>query len=203
MSAVHLAVMAAFFFAPSDSTPVENMRLSKGLAKLEPAHFARRALIKGDHLDDAILLSTVKATRKPGPANGAYIWDGHVQVRIDRQTGQARWEVWHDLTYSGARREISEVRYQIGERLVKVKPSTVTHWIDYCPAFEMPGECSQFTRVVFEVPEEDIRAMAQSYQPQSRTPWLIRLKEARGEDVTIGVAPAEVAGAWQARYALN
>lgn len=202
MSALPLAVMAAFLFTPSDMAPAESLRLSRGLAKIEPSHFARRAVIRGDHLDDAIVVSTEKATLKPGPARGAFIWDGHVQASVQRASGQTRWEVSHQLTYTGARREITEVRYEIAGRIVKIKPTTVSHWTDYCPLFEMPGECSQFTRVIFEIPEDDVRALAEAYQPGSRKPWLIRLKEASGQDVTIGVAPAEVAGAWQARQQL-
>ncbi len=182
-----------------------SMHLPNSLARISPAEFAGRVTINDDRLEDIIVLSTKRSTGKEGPAKGAWINDAHLRLVIDRASQKASWQVWHDLHYIGPGKDISSVHYLVGGELKRTQPKVTEHWLDQCPATDMPGHCNQLTRVIFELPEEHARKIADNHSAGSRQPWLIRFKDQKGESATVGLAPAELAGlikayeAWQAR----
>lgn len=198
MPRIILSIVAAAALGSTAANATTTMHLPQSLARISPADFASRTTINDDRLEDIVVLSTQRSTRTEGPAKGAWIDDGHLRVIVDRVTGKASWQVWHDLAYIGPGKQVSSVHYLVDSKLLRTQPSVVEHWLDQCPATDMPGQCNQLTRIVFELPEEHVRQIARSHNVGSRHPWMMRFKDRNGESVTVGFAPAELAGLVQA-----
>lgn len=194
MNNIMLALVgtAGLMAVPAQATV--SLKLPSGLAQLSPSEIASKTSVEDDPLEEIVVFSTRKASGREGPARGGYVEDGHARAIVNRATGTAAWQIWHDLAYGGARKEIDAVNYLVGGEIQRAKPITLEHWLDQCPATDAPGQCNQLTRVVFEITEEQIREVAGSHQPGSREPWLMRFKDRNGESVTVGFASGELAG---------
>jgi hypothetical protein len=169
-------------------------RLPNRLAQLLPADFAGKVRIVDDPLKPVIVLSTQEGYKRGRSVGGAQAEDVHLQALVDRKTGRVAWRVWHQLVYTGNRRNITAVQYRAGGALKHSDVLSVDHWLDQCPPTDGAGSCNHFTRVSFELSERTIREISDAYRPGLRTPWRLRFKDARGRDVTSGLAPAEVVG---------
>lgn len=173
-------------------------QLPDRLARLSPADFAGKVLMSDDPLEPVIILSTEEGYKRSRALQGADADDIHLQALIDRRTGEISWRVWHKLTYQGDRRSITSVHYHADGKLQRSNALTIEHWLDDCPPTDGIGSCNQYTRIGFDLPENIVREIAGSYRPGQRVPWRLRFKDARGRDITGGLAPAEVAGLTQA-----
>ena len=169
-------------------------RLPTALARLSPADFASKVRVIDDPLEPAIILSTVEAYKRGRSIKGADADDVHLRVVVDRATRRVSWQVWHDLSHAGNRRDLSSVHYLTGGALERSEVMALENWLDQCPPTDGIGSCNQFIRVAFELPERTIREIASAYRPGERTPWRMRFKDKNGRDITGGLAPAEVAG---------
>lgn len=198
MNKVTLSILCTALLGATAAGATTSIHLPQSLSRLSPADFARKTIINDDLLEDIVVLSTQRSARSEGPAKGAWIEEAHLRVIVNRGTGKASWQVWHDLAYTGARKEVSAVHYLVDGELRRSQPNVVEHWLDQCPATDAPGQCNQLTRIVFELPEEQVRSIAESHNTGSRQPWLIRFKDSNGQSVTVGFAPAELAGLLQA-----
>lgn len=190
------AALALCSASTAGATPP--MHLPSSLDRVSPADFAGRTTIDDDRLEDRAVLSTQRSGKREGPAKGAWITDAHARIVLDHASGLATRQVWHDLAYVGARKDISAVHYLIDGQLHRTQPRVVEHWLDQCPGTDMPGQCNQLTRIVFDLPEEHARAIAAKHARDTRQSWLIRFKDRNGESVTVGFAPVEIAGLEQA-----
>ncbi len=191
---VFFATITACLVPALPAQAEQSLTLPSSLARAMPDEIAARTRIVDDPLEETVVFSTQRAGLREGPARGAQVDDGHLRAIIARETGQGSWQVWHDIAYARARKDVSHVHYLVDGAIRKVQPVVVEHWLDQCPATDQTGQCTQLTRIVFEIPEADIRKIAEGHEQGSREPWLMRLKDRNGESVTIGFAPGEVAG---------
>lgn len=169
-------------------------RLPTGLARLSPADFASKVRIIDDPLEPTIVLSTDDGYKRGRSIKGAQADDVHLRVVVDRSTRRVSWQVWHELSYMGTRRDLASVHYLAGGALKRSEVMALENWLDQCPPTDGIGSCNQFTRVAFELPDRTIREIAGAYRPGERTPWRMRFKDRNGRDITGGLAPAEAAG---------
>lgn len=168
------------------------IELPRSLAGLSPQDFASRVTVIDDPLEDSVVLSTKPAYRRDRSVTGAHVGDAHLQAVVERKTGATSWRVSYDLYYAGPKKSLDVAQFRSGGELRRVTPRIAYHWQDEC--YEAISTCSQYVRVVVDIPETTVREMAGSYRAADRTPWLMRLKDRNGADVTVGLAPAEAAG---------
>lgn len=169
-------------------------QLPKSLSSLSVADFAAGTRVIDDPLEPAVIVSTRESHTRGQALKGAHALDVHLLARIDRATGAVSWQVWHDLMYVGGQKQVTAVHYLSSGAVRTATPIAVSHWLDQCPPLDGTGTCNQNTRVGFELPESIVREIAAGHQHGQRKPWLVRFKDAAGDDVTGGLAPAEVAG---------
>lgn len=176
-------------------------RLPRALAALSPADFAAQVHIANEK--GTVVLSTRQGYTRGRVVQGAHVDDVHLRAVIDRTSGRVSWQVWHDLVTVRGHKQVVAVEYvSDGERKTS-RPIAVNHSLGQCPPTDGAGFCNKITRVGFELPERAMREMAASYAAGSRAPWRLHFREATGNDVISGIAPAEAAGliaaleAWQ------
>jgi hypothetical protein len=187
-----IGALACVLGAFAVAQPASAAELPRSLAKLSPADFASRIKVENDPLEDSVIFSSQSAYKRDRMTRGAFSGDAHLRAVLDRKTGAISWQMWNDLSYSGARKSFGKVHFITKGSLHKVSPSVKENWIDDCP--ESTVSCHQYLRVAFELPEDTIREIADAYRPGNRTSWKMRFKDDNGHDVTAGLAPAEAAG---------
>lgn len=191
--------LAPLIAAACAATPaLADHELPRTLAGLSPADFAGRIAIADDPRAPVIAMSTQDGYTRIRSLKGALADDVHLRAMVDRRTGTAVWQVWHDLAYTWGQKDIQAVAYEVGGNAHETRPFQVTQGPDRCPPTDGVGHCGSATRVGFVLPEQTVREIASSYAPGSRAPWRIRFKSEDGGDVIGGLAPAEVAGLLQA-----
>ena len=174
-------------------------KLPRSLAKLTPAEVVQRIRIDDDQMEPHVVVSTEAAWQRGRQIEGAHASDVHLRALIDRESGAPRWQVWHDLVYDGATREIASVNYHVGGRIEQTDLALAEHWYDDCPSVDaMRIACTRYTRFVFEIPDHVVEEIAAAYRPDSRAPWRLRFHDESGRSITGGLAPAEAAGLVQA-----
>lgn len=178
-------VAAPAFAAVGDKLPAR-------LAKLSPAQISERVQVVDDPLEEHVVFSTEGVFRNSGFKDDVALHDSFLEARKTRASGEIVWRVRHDFTYSGARRDVKLVHVSTPDGLLKIAPSAVRRWSEDCG--DVAVACSQHLTVEFDLPEAAVRHIAAAWRPGDRTPWKLRFKDARGQDVTVGLAPVEVAG---------
>lgn len=191
---IKLALLAAVLPMIPIAPAFAYERLPTGLAKLSPADFAGKVRIVDDPLETVIVLSTQDGYTRGRAIKGAQANDVHLRALVERETGRVSWQVWHQLSYVGKRRNLESVHYLAGGALEQSDVMAVENWLDQCPPTDGIGSCNQFMKVGFELPERTVREIAAAYRAGQQTPWRLRFKDSNGRDVTGGLAPAEAAG---------
>ena len=107
-----------------------------------------------DPLEDVAVISTQEAGRREGSAKGATVDKAHLRVIVNRDTGNASWQVWHDLAYAGPRKDVGAVHYLADGAI------SLSYWntgsINALPpmrrdsAFSLPGSFSSFLNNMLE-----------------------------------------------------
>lgn len=188
MSATAFAVL---FVAGTTQAAVGHKPLPSSLVKMTPDKIAERIAVNDDPLEDHVLFSTKPVFRKGGFVDGVAVRDGHLKASKSRDGSAVSWRVSYDLTYFGARREVTQVHLRSADGLMKLTPSAVRRWGEECG--DGTVTCGQHMTVEFEAPERVIRDIAAAYKPGDATPWRVRFKDDHGEGLTVGLAPVEVA----------
>lgn len=183
---------AAAVLAAAPAYAAVGDKLPTGLAKLSPDQIADRVQVVDDPLEEHVVFSTRGVFRNSGVKDDVAVHDGFLEARKTREGGEVVWRVRHDLTYSGARRDVKLVHVNTPDGLLKIAPGVVRRWSEDCG--DVAVACSQHLSVEFDLPETAVRHIAAAWRPGDRTPWRVRFKDARGQDVTVGLAPVEVAG---------
>jgi hypothetical protein len=188
------AVLALVVGVGAAQAGVGDKPIHSALAKMSPATIAERIEVRDDPLEDHVLFSTKPVFRKGGFTGGVAVHDGFIKASKPRDGAAAgvSWRVSYDLTYFGARRDVTQVNIRSADGLLKIAPAAVRRWSEECGA-DATATCGQHMTVEFEAPEKVIRDIAAAYKPGDRTPWRVRFKDDHGEGLTIGIAPAEVA----------
>jgi hypothetical protein len=182
---------AAFVLAP---TAQAYERLPRALAALSPADFANQVRIADDPADGAVVLSTRDGYARGRAVRGAPVDDVHLRAVVDRISGRATWQVWHDLVTVSGYKNVVAVEYVSGGMRRSTRPIAIHQSLGQCPPTDGAGFCNRITRIGFELPESAVRELAESYRSSSRTPWQIHFRDGAGKDVIGGIAPAEAAG---------
>lgn len=185
------AVLAMLSVVSAEATTSE--RLSNSIVRLSPSDFASRVTVENDAAAGVVRLSTRRASAREGPSRDAFIDEAHARVTVEPRSDRVIFEVWHEFSYNGKLADIAAVRYRIGETQHFATPKNVEQWLSACGS-DAGGSCFLSTRVSFELPEQHARAVAASYAPGSREPWLLEIEDRSGKAVTLGFAPAELAG---------
>lgn len=185
------ASLAVLFAAGATQASVGHKPLPSSLVKMTPEKIAERIEVRDDPLEDHVLFSTKPVFRKGGFTDGVAVHDGFIKASKSRDGAGVSWRITYDLTYFGARRDVTHINVGSANGLLKIAPTAVRRWSEECG--DATVTCGQHMTVEFEAPEKVIRDIAAAYRPGDPTPWRVRFKDDHGEGLTVGLAPAEVA----------
>ena len=185
------ALVALCVTGPSQAS-VGQKPLHAALTKMTPEMIAERIEVRDDPLEDHVLFSSKPVFRKGGFTHGVAVRDGFIKAAKSRDGAGVSWRVTYDLTYFGARLDVTQIHLRTSNGLLKLPPTSVRRWSEDCG--EVLVTCGRHMTVEFEVPETVIRDVAAAYRPGDRMPWSVCFKDDQGEGLTVGLAPVEVAG---------
>jgi hypothetical protein len=186
------AVALAALALPGAAAAVSAREVPGALQRLTPEQVSARVEVRDDPLEDHVAFSTKPVHRRGGVVDGVAVSDGYLVALKPRAGGEVRWRIRHDLSYAGPRRDVVKVHVRGANGLLKIAPSAVRRWEDGCP--DGLATCAHHLSVEFEAPEHVVREIAAAYSPGAAVPVPVRFKDAHGQDVTVGLAPTEVAG---------
>lgn len=193
MNAMRGFLAACFAFGWAGSAAAYD-ELPRGLAKLSPADVVDRIRIDDEMLEPHVVVSTKKAWDRGRRIEDGHASDVHLRALVDRDSGVVRWQVWHELSYNGGAREITDVTFIAGGRSEQADFVLTEQWDD-CPSVDaLKVHCDKYERFVFEIPGRVVQEIAASYQPGNRRPWPVRFNDKNGRSITGGLAPVEVVG---------
>lgn len=189
-------MIAAALLGSTAANAASALSLPHSLARVSAAEFAQRVTVEADPLMQTVALSTRKAGTPEGPSHAVLVSDAHARAVIDTRSDRPSFQVWHEFEYDGKLAEIAAVHYSVAGTTHKAKPIGLDQWLSNCGPDS--GGCYGATRVGFELPSAHLHAIAASHAPLSREPWLIEFEDKAGKRLSIGFAPAELAGLSQA-----
>ncbi|HEX7854141.1 MAG TPA: hypothetical protein VF503_10635 [Sphingobium sp.] len=186
--------IAALFIAALPAAASAASDLSSSLRALSPDSFQSKTAVLDDPLESNVIFSTEKAHREGWKLFKPTGHDNHLVAQVDRQTGQAQFQVKHALRYYGTPRDYHAANYVADGAVRQVPLSEARHGNDVCPMTENMLECSLSKYMAFTLSEQDVRAIAAQYQPGAANSWGFKMKDRTGHDIVSAIAPAEAAG---------
>jgi hypothetical protein len=166
---------------------------SRSLLALTPERVQAATAVTDDALEPHATFSTEKAHRNGWGLFKVSTHDNHLRAVVDKQSGEARYEVRQHMRYWGSQRDYSAVQYRTPEGVKTAGLSLARHGNDVCPMSENNLECPLSKTVGFTLDEPTLRRIA-SHGGQ----WGFKLKDETGFDVESAIMPAEAAGLLQA-----
>lgn len=170
-------------------------RLPAALAQLTPDEVREQVKVHDDPATPHVVVSTREAWDRGRSIGGAHARDVHLRALVDRQSGAVRWQVWHELVHPGPTPRVVGVNYEAGGQTAQADLLFAEQWKEGCPSVDaIHRACNRHTRLVFELPEQVVSEIAESYTPESRRPWQLKFRAENGKSISGGLAPAEAAG---------
>lgn len=170
-------------------------KIPSRLARQSPADVIERIRVDEAQGEAHVMVSTKKVWDRGNTVGGVHVSDVHMRAVIDRATGAAHWELWHELDLYDDRREITGLTYRLHGRshhaaLVRSQVSE-----EICPSVDgPPSACHVRVRSVFAIPDRVLQSVAESYRPDGQQYWELEFSDSNGEVIRAGLAPVEVAG---------
>lgn len=156
-------------------------------------HFAAAATVKDDALEASIVYSTEKGYQEKRGLLGLVPEDQFLRAFHDKRTDKRRYQVYVALGYKG---DIWREPFQanFGTPL-QTRPTKSALRQSDCKDRRKNGGCIRIEHVVFEVPEEEFRRIADAPAGDIETRvWDFRLETKDGKDYAGQLPYAEFAG---------
>lgn len=167
---------------------------SKKLSKLTAQHFVDTATIKDGELETSATITTQQGFHWRGDFASRVRPDNFLRAFVDKQTGEALWQLYQTMEYTGEWRRFTSVNIKLPSGLIWRDISVLERKVETC-AF---GTCVYRETVGFDLTEEELEALvAAADEPtQSRLPF--KFSSQNGFDWTDDISVAEISGALQA-----
>lgn len=159
------------------------------LQSMTPQEVARGVTVRDDDLETAATLTSEAAYQTNGRFNDRVRSDNFLRAFIDKKTGEARFQVYQEITYGVAYRNFQTVSYSTTDGPSNSDLEVISH--------DMPcnyGVCFYKDIVGFTVDEQVLRAVAAGYKAGNSPYWRFRFHAQNGLDWNDRMMPAEVAG---------
>jgi hypothetical protein len=150
--------------------------------------------IVDDPLEPNVLFSTREAQRANWKLFRRAAHDNHLVAAIDRQTGEARFQLRQTVRYWGEAREYHAAHFRDEGGLRTVALSEARPGNDVCPTTENMLECPLTQHMAFDLSEQQVRAIAVHQAQANGAGWSFKMKDRTGRDLVSTITPAEAAG---------
>ena len=122
--------------------------------------------------------------------------DVFIRAFIDKSSGQTKFQVYYFVRYASSSWAMLErVNYEAIDGLKSDELTVISRDVESCSSIV---GCIHSETVAFNVSENILRVVADRYVPgstiENSNEWKFRLKGKSGDDVDMGIVPAEVKG---------
>ncbi|MBC2667339.1 hypothetical protein H7F51_17610 [Novosphingobium flavum] len=160
------------------------------LNALTPEGVASVVAVEGDDLEPVVVLTTARAWSSKGKFTDRVRSDNFLRAFIGKKTGEARFQLYQQVTYSFQYRNFRQVVFATSQGPRSAPVTELSHEVVTCAA----GLCVYKDTLGFDLPESVVREIAAGYQPGASPLWRFRFKAQNGFDWEDRIAPAEAAG---------
>ncbi|WP_373476234.1 hypothetical protein [Sphingorhabdus sp.] len=175
------------------SAKQEKKRLA-AIAKLTPSQIAGTASIKDDPLEPLVTITTEAAFRWKGGFTDPVRADNMLRAILDRPTVTANYQLYQTITYSGNWRRYDRANIAFPSGLKTIALTVIDRRVVTCAY----GPCVLEETVGFNLSEDDIDALAASYEQNPKATLKFRFKSATSFDWNDDLPAVEVVGLLQA-----
>jgi len=160
------------------------------LQALTPEAAQRAITISDDDLETVATITSEKVWKSRGKFTDRVRSDNFLRAFIVKASGKVRYQLYQEITYSGEWRQFTSVNYATPDGPASVPVVSISKDVVTCSS----GLCVYREVVGFDIPAEQLAAIAESYQPGQSKLWRFRFKGQGGLDWEDRLAPAEAAG---------
>ncbi len=189
--------LAAFLLVmvPSPGLGADRSALPRQVRRLldmTPEQFEAASDLHDDALETVATITTKNGWQQHDGLLGIVNTDAFFRVFIDKQSGAARFQVYHAMHYVARHRDsYTTVNFETPSGPVTAPLTVIFRTRDWCRRVE---GCPFDEVVGFEVEEAILRALAARYVPGEAAAWRYRLKAHSGAMRDDGFVAAEIAG---------
>lgn len=160
------------------------------LQALTPEAVRDAMTISDDELETVATITSEKVWKSRGKFTDKVRSDNFLRAFIDKSSGAVRYQLYQEITYSGDWRRITSVNYATPNGPVSTPVASISREVISCDY----GLCVYREVVGFDIPSDQLQAIAASYKPGQSKLWRFRFKGQSGLDWEDRLAPAEAAG---------
>lgn len=186
------AVVLGMSLISVPATAGQDAPLPSKLVRISSASAHAAVDIRDDRLEPEITLSTEPVYKGRRGLVGYMLDDTFLKARIDRNSGQVRFEVHQWMRYLGNLRGYEQVNFLTPDGLKQKRLDESRYSSETCPQQESLIECVFTEHLAFSVDENLLRRLAGASAPQDG--WRFRFKASNGQDFNAVLMPAEIAG---------
>jgi hypothetical protein len=160
------------------------------LRALTPESVEGQVSIKTDSLEPLITVTSDKVWKSNGKFTDKVRSDNFLRAFIDKRTGEVRYQLYQEVTYTGEWRRFASVHYETSSGPASAQIAPISQEVIGCSF----GLCAYREAIGFDVPRQVLEEVAGRYSTRDPAFWRFRFKGQNGLDWEDRIAPAEVAG---------
>ena len=165
-------------------------RQTRQLFAMTPSDFQRVVDLKDDSLEPIAVLTTMQGFQKKAGLLGVVYSDSFLRAFVNKDTGATTFQVFVYMSYDAEWQFFQSVNFRTQSGLHSAVLTVIGRDVLSCNSIG----CLHVEKVGFGLTENDVRWIANQYDPQTPNPWQFRLKAKSGNDPTGNLMPAEFAG---------
>lgn len=165
------------------------------IRQLTPASVESSILVEDDSLEAIAKLTSENVWKGKGKFTDKVRSDNFLRAFIDKRSGEVRYQLYQEVTYSGDWRRFSSVSYETAEGPIMAQTTSIAQQVVTCDY----GLCVHREVVGFDVPRTVLDEVAARYTITEEVVfWRFRFKGQGGLDWEDRISAAEVVGFLQA-----
>lgn len=163
---------------------------TKKLSQLTAEHFAGTAVVKDGELETTATISTQKGFNWRGGFTSRVRSDNFLRAFVDKQSGEALWQLYQTIDYSGGWRRFTSVNIKLPAGLERREVSIIERKVVTCAY----GSCSYRETLGFDLTEEELEEIVAASQEAPQPMLRFKYSSQNGFDWTDDISVAEIQG---------
>lgn len=176
---------------PSGWSAKQLEKRSKKLSQLSPEHFANTATVNDSDLETKATISTQNGFHWRGGFSSRVRSDNFLRAFVDKQSGEALWQLYQTIEYTGEWRRFTSVNIKLPSGLVRREISIIESKVETCAY----GTCIYRETLGFDLSHEELEALIFSSSEAPHTSFRFKFSSQNGLDWTDDISVAEIEGA--------
>lgn len=197
-SIVYVAISAMLISglaAPCHATetqrsPKQEAKRLAAMTNLTPDSVAKTASVKDDPFEPLVTIATENAFKWRGGFTDTVRSDNFLRALLDRKAGEASYQLYQTLTYTGDWRRFDRVHIMLPSGLKTMPLTVLSRDVVTCAG----GVCVYEEIVGFNISDNDIDAVSEQYTKDPTATLKFRFKSNAALDWNDDISGAEIVG---------